>query len=301
MQDDDELIGQRLGAFRILSLLGRGAVARVYRAHQASLDREVALKVICLTPGQSPISVTRFERERQIMEKLVHPNILPIFSFDRNSEYLWIAMRLMEGGTLLDRNFPPTQCLAILTQIADALDFAHGHGVLHRDIKPQNILLDEQAIPYLSDFGVAKMAEQEGLTAPGCCPGTPKYMTPELLQGKPLDARSDQYSLGVLAYYLLTGQTPFQGSMIDVMKAHVQSPPPDPRTHRPDLPEATAEVLLKVLSKNPTRRYDNIRQFVKRLEDSFAQQPQEQSQPHHWLLQPWEKARTWLRRGRSHL
>ena len=263
----DDLIGQRLGAFTIKSLLGQGGMARVYRAHQHSLEREVALKVIRRIPGDAQDVVARFQREKQVMQKLEHGNILPIYDYASNADYLWIAMRLVEGGTLGDHPVAPEKTASIVRQLASALDFAHSLGVIHRDIKPCNVLVEKGGDHlYLTDFGVAKMLEQEGLTAPGTTVGTPEYMSPEQLQGKELDGRSDQYSLAVMAYQFATGKLPFEGSLLEVMTQHMKATPVSPSKVNPKLPEAASQAILKALSKNPADRFETTVQFAQVLE-----------------------------------
>lgn len=244
-------------------------MASVYRARQHSLEREVALKVIRRLPGVGHDLVARFQREKQVMQKLEHPNILPIYDYASNTEYLWIAMRLVEGGTLQDRIdagvTPPDRAAQMILQLARALDFAHQHGVVHRDLKPSNVLVDKGNHLYLTDFGVAKMLEQEGLTAPGLTVGTPEYMSPEQLAGQDLDGRSDQYALGILAYQLMTGQLPFQGNLMEVMKGHMKETPPSPRQYNMLLPEAAERVLLRCLSKKPSDRFASTTEFAESL------------------------------------
>lgn len=253
----EELIGEKLGAFTIQARVGQGGMASVYRAHQHSLDRVVALKVIRRIPGDSMDVVARFQREKQMMQKLEHPNILPIYDYASNADYLWIAMRLVEGGTLPEAQVPLEKLGSIARQLGSALDFAHSHGVVHRDIKPHNVLVDGDHL-YLTDFGVAKMLEQEGLTAPGMAVGTPEYMSPEHLSMKDLDGRSDQYALAVMIYQLACGRLPFSGNMMEVMTAHMRTPPPPPDK----LPSGASAAILKAMAKKPEDRYPSCSEFA---------------------------------------
>ncbi|MBS2036733.1 serine/threonine-protein kinase [bacterium] len=262
----DELIGQKLGAFTILSRLGQGGMASVYRAQQQSLDREVALKVIRRIPGDAQDLVARFQREKQMMQKLEHPNILPIYDYASNADYLWIAMRLVEGGTLPEGQTAPQRLASVARQLASALDFAHSHGVIHRDIKPHNVLVDRGEHLYLTDFGVAKMLEQEGLTAPGMAVGTPEYMSPEQLSLKEFDGRSDQYALAVMMYQLGCGHLPFTGNMVEVMTAHMRTPPPAPT----GLPAGASAAILKALAKDPNQRFASCSEFAEALAEGLA-------------------------------
>jgi tRNA A-37 threonylcarbamoyl transferase component Bud32 len=261
----EELVGQKLGGFTIQARVGQGGMASVYRAQQHSLDREVALKVIRRIPGDSMDLVARFQREKQMMQKLEHPNILPIYDYSSNADYLWIAMRLVEGGTLPETPTSPERLVSIARQLGSALDFAHTHGVIHRDIKPHNVLVDRGDHLYLTDFGVAKMLEQEGLTAPGMAVGTPEYMSPEHLSLKDLDGRSDQYALAVMIYQLGCGHLPFTGNMMEVMTAHMRTAPPSP----PGLPRGAAAAILKAMAKDPSERFFTCAEFAEALAAGF--------------------------------
>ena len=261
----DDLVGQKLGNFTIQSRVGQGGMASVFRAQQHSLDREVALKVIRRIPGDTMDVVARFQREKQMMQKLEHPNILPIYDYASNADYLWIAMRLVEGGTLPEGLTPPDRLVSIARQLGSALDFAHSLGVVHRDIKPHNVLVDRGDHLYLTDFGVAKMLEQEGLTAPGMAVGTPEYMSPEHLSLKELDGRSDQYALAVMIYQLGCGHLPFTGNMMEVMTAHMRTPPPAPT----NLPRGAGAALLKALAKDPKERFATCGEFADALAAGF--------------------------------
>ena len=262
----DELIGQKLGGFTILSRLGQGGMASVFRAQQQSLDREVALKVIRRIPGDSHDLVARFQREKQMMQKLEHPNIAPIYDYASNADYLWIAMRLVEGGTLPETQASPERLASVARQLGSALDFAHSHGVVHRDVKPHNVLMDRGGHLYLTDFGVAKMLEQEGLTAPGMAVGTPEYMSPEHLSLKELDGRSDQYALAVMIYQLGCGRLPFSGNMMEVMTAHMRTLPPAPS----GLPAGAANAILKAMAKDPNERFATCGEFAEALAAGLA-------------------------------
>lgn len=261
----DDLVGQKLGGFTIQARVGQGGMASVYRAQQHSLDREVALKVIRRIPGDTMDLVARFQREKQMMQKLEHPNILPIYDYASNADYLWIAMRLVEGGTLPEALTSPERLVSVARQLGSALDFAHSHGVVHRDIKPHNVLVDRGDHLYLTDFGVAKMLEQEGLTAPGMAVGTPEYMSPEHLSLKDLDGRSDQYALAVMIYQLACGRLPFSGNMMEVMTAHMRTAPPPPT----GLPPGASAAILKAMAKDPGERFATCGEFAEALAAGF--------------------------------
>jgi serine/threonine protein kinase len=266
----DDLLEQRLGSFTVKKMLGQGGMAAVYRAVQHGLGREVALKVIHRIPGDAQDLVARFQREKEVMQKLEHPNILPIYDYASNASYLWIAMRLVEGGALEARAYPLDRVSAILRQLASALDFAHSQGVVHRDIKPANVLVDASGHLYLTDFGVAKMLEQEGLTAPGVALGTPEYRAPEQLRNEELTGACDQYQMAVMVYQMVTGRLPFEGSMMDMLTAHVKTPPENPRKYRAELPEAAADAILKALAKEPSQRFSNLSEFAQAFESGLG-------------------------------
>ena len=203
--------GSTLGPFRIIALLGRGGMASVYKAYQAKLDRHVALKVLPQEFLHDPAFAKRFEREARVVAKLEHPNIVPIYDYGIDDGIPWMAMRMLQAGSLanllkrgrLDRR----RVVAILTQVADALDHAHANGVIHRDVKPSNVLLDERERVYVGDFGFAHMVEGSiVLTRTGMIAGTPQYMAPEQVESMKVDRRADIYALGIVAYEMLTGQ-----------------------------------------------------------------------------------------------
>ena len=268
--ETDDLIGERLGGFRIVALLGKGAMARVYRARQDLLNREVALKVIRRIPGDTADSAARFQREKTVLQKLDHPHIMPIYDYAANAEYLWIASPLVEGGTLEDRlkqgPLSLSEVVKVVNQLGGAVDEADDRGVVHRDIKPSNVMIDRQESGdhfYLTDFGVAKLLEAEGLTAPGTTLGTPEYMSPEQVLGRPMGGPSDQYSLGIMVYQLLSGKQPFTGKMMAVMQAQAKSSPP---SLGKTVPSAVEKALFQALAKDPTKRYASCADFARALE-----------------------------------
>jgi formylglycine-generating enzyme required for sulfatase activity/serine/threonine protein kinase len=263
-----DLDGTTLGAYRIVERIGRGGMATVYRAYHAAMNREVAIKVLPEEHATDPDFRTRFEREAQTVANLRHPYILPVFDYgeDRNISYL--VMPYIPTGTLkkylIDSSpLPFDTIISIITHLGEALDYAHRQGVIHRDVKPDNVLFDEESNPLLTDFGLTRMMEGgASLTGTGVI-GTPAYMSPEQGQGKRLDHRSDIYSLGVILYEMVTGQVPFSADTpVAVIFKHVSDPLPMPKSKRPDLPDNAQQVLLKALAKDPEDRWESCGAMV---------------------------------------
>ena len=223
--------GDQIGGYEIDDVLGMGGMAVVYKARQLSLDRPVALKVLSGHLARDPEFRARFRREGVLAAALEHPHIIPVYEAGEDDGTAFIAMRLVDGVTLADRiadkDLSGTTALRMLADIADALDTAHAHGLIHRDVKPQNILITNGDHAYLTDFGVAKGTETIGLTSTGQFIGSVNYASPEQIRGEELTARSDVYSLAVVAFHALSGQLPFaRDTDAGVMHAHLTDPPP---------------------------------------------------------------------------
>ncbi len=265
-----DFVGKRLaqGSYEILSVLGTGGMATVYRARQRSMDREVAIKVIAGQIAANPDFITRFKREASVISKLEHPHILPVYDFGDEDGIVYLVMRLVDGGALDTRlrigALPMAQASRMFTQIASALTYSHLRGIVHRDLKPNNILLDKTDNPYLMDFGIAKVIESDThLTATGTIMGTPAYMAPEQWRAEDLDSRTDIYALGIMLYQMLTGTLPFKGDTpYALMYQHMDSTPPSPLVLRPNLPRSINAVLDKALAKRKEDRYSSADEFA---------------------------------------
>lgn len=273
---------KQIGQYEVRGVLGRGGMAVVYRAYQPNLHREVAVKVILGRYSDDPAFVARFQREAQAIASLHHPNILTIYEYGQDGDFTFIVTELLTGNTLRDRlekPMPLADAAHFISQIASALDYAHKRGIIHRDVKPPNILLDEHDRAVLSDFGIAKILEEnDGLTGTGISVGTPDYMSPEQASGDPLDGRCDQYSLGVVAYEMIAGVKPFSGETpISVVLGHINKPLPDPRQFNPNIKPEVIAVLEKVLAKKPENRFANCIEFARAFEWAISYQGQDET------------------------
>jgi serine/threonine protein kinase len=261
-------VGETLGQYRIIAKIGQGAMASVFKAYQPSLDRYVALKVLPISFAvDNPIFVERFEREAKSVARLHHPNILPIYDFGVDKDYSYIVMRYVEGAqTLLHvmaHSLSTDRAVELLGQVADALDYAHNHNIVHRDVKPSNILIDGKWA-LLSDFGLVKMlGTNTRLTETGLSIGTPAYTSPEQAKGLTVDHRTDIYALGVILYEILTGTIPHNDSTpLSILLKRVTQPPLPPRTINPEIPESVDQVLLRALDPDPEARYDRATDLI---------------------------------------
>ncbi len=213
-----DLTGQVFGQYKLGARIGKGGMAAVYRARQESMDRDVAIKVMAAELAHNEEFVARFEREARVIARLQHPHILPVIDFGRSGEFVYLVMRMVDGGTLSDRLIEGSLTIEhvnrFLSQVGSALEYAHQRGVIHRDLKPNNVLLDDADNTYLTDFGIAKMIAgvtgNQALTSTGAVMGTPAYMAPEQWRSEPVDARTDIYALGIILYEMLIGGLPFQ-------------------------------------------------------------------------------------------
>ncbi|MBK9925588.1 MAG: serine/threonine protein kinase [Anaerolineales bacterium] len=259
-----------IGRYEIKKELGRGGMATVYHAFDTSFNREVAIKILPREFLHNPQFLDRFQREVKTIAQLEHPAIVPVYDVGEHDGIPYFVMRYMPGGSLSDMikkgRFSPEDTARIVERLASALSYAHRKGVIHRDLKPDNILFNEDAYPFISDFGIAKISEsQTNLTGSGII-GTPAYMSPEQATGDALDHRSDVYGLGVIVYQMLTGQQPYNADTpMGVAIKHVTDPVPDIRLIASDLSEELADVMKKVLAKNRDERYSSAVEFARAL------------------------------------
>lgn len=268
----EDLTGKQLSSYQIVAPLGEGGMAAVYKAYQPGMDRYVALKILPRHFARDPQFVARFEQEAKVLAKLQHPHILPVFDYGEADGYTYIVMPFLQSGDLTDllkgQPLSLAQTGRIISQIGDALDYAHSQGLIHRDVKPSNVLLDERGNCLLTDFGIAKIVESSSnLTATGGILGTPAYMSPEQGLAQKLDGRSDIYSLGIMLYELATGRVPYQAETpMAVVIKHMNDPLPPPRQVNSALPEAVERVILKALAKQPENRYATAGEMVRALQ-----------------------------------
>ena len=281
---------QEVGPYRIVSQIGRGGMATVFKAYHAALDRYVAIKVPVASFQANPEVLARFKREVKIIAKLDHPNIIPIYDVNEFEGTPYLVMRFVEGRTLREfltqykKPVSLTTIMTIMRAVTSALAFAHQKQVLHRDVKPSNIMLGNDGNVYLMDFGLARIvAEADATLSKDIVLGTPYYISPEQAKGEPLDERTDLYSLGVVLYELLTGRVPFTGeSPSIVVYHHIASPPPPPSLLNPNVSPAMEQVVLKALAKDRNQRFASASEMMQALVQvvqSEAETPPPQAVP----------------------
>lgn len=266
------LLGRHLGRYHIQEEIGRGGMARVYRAYDPQLQRQIALKVLAPQLALDTEYIQRFQREAIIAANLHHPNIVTIYDVSEIEGLHFIAMEYIRGRSLHaiinERGaLGLPNAVAIISAVGSALDFAHRQGAIHRDVKPHNIMINISGRVLLADFGIAQMPETRGdrLTRTGIFIGTPEYISPEQASARHVDGRSDLYSLGITAYELITGTVPFSGATPQLMIAHLQSAPPPLATLDPQQPPELDSVLARALAKNPDTRYQTGAAFAEAL------------------------------------
>ena len=263
----DPMIGRVLGPYEILERVGAGGMGTVYRAVHVGLGQARAIKLLPPSLAADRVLVERFMREARTAASLHHPNVVRIYDVGETEGTYYLVMELVAGRSLrehriAERGLSNARVIGLLRQLAEALDAAHAVGIIHRDVKPANAIVGPNDRLTLVDFGIARMVEGTRLTGAGLI-GTPEYMAPELLRGRPPGPSVDQYALGIVAYELLTGRLPFSGATTPaIMFSHVHEAPPPPRQLRPDLPPAAEAVLLRQLAKDPEERYPTAQAFV---------------------------------------
>jgi len=270
----------RLGRFQIRKELGRGAMGVVYEAHDPALDRTVALKTVMLT-GDAAERATyeaRFMQEARAAGRLSHPAVITIYDVGREGELAWIAMERLHGVDLreqLAKARPPAKAaLTIAMQVAEGLAYAHQTGVVHRDIKPANIMLLRGGRAKIMDFGIARLHASDVKTQTGVVLGTPKYMSPEQLAGRPLDHRSDIFSLGAVLFEMLTGQPPFTGTDVSQLMHNIaHAVHVAPTRLAPGLPAVLDLIVARALEKSPEQRYQDAQELVDDLHSALSELP----------------------------
>jgi predicted Ser/Thr protein kinase len=265
---ETELAREALSSeYEIVEEIGRGGMAVVYRASEKGLQRDVAIKVL---PPQFRFDddfVQRFQREARIAAGLEHPHIVPIYRVGQSGDVIYIVMKLLRGQALSDRlrergTLPPAEVARVMSEVASALAYAARRGVVHRDVKPDNVMLDTDDRCIVTDFGIARSAAESQLTTTGMSVGTPRYMSPEQARAKPLDGRSDLYSLGIVGYECLVGRTPFEADdPMGMLMAHINSPVPRPRLDDEEA-RAVYAVIERLLAKDPRARYQAAEEVV---------------------------------------
>lgn len=275
--------GTQVGSYVIDDLLGRGGMGVVYKAFHPRLARWAAIKVLP-TVVDSQDALFRFEREARAIAKLRHRHILSVFDFGEFNGQPYMVVEYMPSGTLLERMpkqpLNTVQAVSLLRPLAEALDYAHAQGILHRDVKPANVFLDAELQPVLADFGLVQMRDEESLTATGMVSGTPTHISPEQATGQPLSGATDQYALAIIAFQVLAAELPFHGGdVMGLLYAHVNSPIPAASTRNPELHPMVDLVLARALAKKPADRYPSCTEFVNQLEAAGAGRVDQRSVP----------------------
>jgi serine/threonine protein kinase len=265
--------GQYIGKYRVKSELGRGGMGAVYLAEQPGLGREVAIKQLIQSAATDPIALQRFMQEAQVMARTSHPNLVQVHDLELTGDANYIVLEFVRGKSLRDwierGPIPPPQVFAIMHGVLQALDYAHKHAIVHRDMKPENVLLSDEGMVKVADFGIARLTDDSAVggtaTKTGTTVGTPQYMSPEQVSSSKVDGRSDLYSGGIMFYELVAGQPPFTAGASDgpftLMAKHVQAPPQPPSVYRPGLDLELEQLILKAISKRPEDRFQTGQEF----------------------------------------
>jgi serine/threonine protein kinase len=268
-----DLVGKTLGSYLLVEMIGTGGLATVYKALQPELERWVAIKVLHYKERKALI---RFQREAQAIARLRHGNIVIVYGYGEEGSWPYIVMEYVEGGTLADRlSGKPMDWVNVINlaiSIGEALAYAHGQGVIHRDVKPSNILMPQEDWPLLADFGLVKLVDSDvSVTGAGISIGTPAYVAPEQARGEEVDHRSDIYSLGVVLFEMVTGRWPFDyPNPNKILLAHMNEPVPSPHELNPECPSGLEHVILTAMEKSAADRYASMQGMVDALKDVLA-------------------------------
>src|SRR5438477_7148597 len=264
-----------IGKYRVKGELGRGGMGAVYLAEQPGLGREVAIKE--LIQSADPVALKRFLQEAQVMARTSHPNLVQVHDMELQGNVNYLVLEFIRGRSLRDwmnqSEIPPPQVFAVMHGVLQALDYAHRHAIVHRDMKPENVLISDEGMVKVADFGIARLLDDTGVggtaTKTGTTVGTPAYMSPEQVTTSKVDGRSDLYSAGIVCYEVFCGRPPFEATEADgpftLFAKHVQAPPPPPTVIRPGLDPPLETVILKSLSKRPEDRYQTGAEFDREL------------------------------------
>jgi serine/threonine-protein kinase len=284
------------GRYELEELVGTGGMSSVYKARDRLLERDVALKVLHDRFAADPETIERFRREARAVAQLSHPNVVTVIDRGEDGGRQFIVFEYVEGESLkalADRTgpLPVRLALELATQIARALAYAHDRGIVHRDVKPQNVLLNGDGKPKVTDFGIARTVDVDGVTQTGTVMGTSSYIAPEQASGDPVGPATDVYSLGVVLYELLAGQPPFGGeNFVAVALRHVHEPVPDLLARRPDVPPRVADAVTRALAKDPEARFSSMAEFADELSRCLAERAEEQD-PDATLVVPARRRR----------
>src|SRR5262245_42493934 len=265
-----DLAGRNLGPYRLLEQLGAGGMATVYKAYHAAMDRYVAIKVLPHHLAREPNFRARFQQAARVLARLAHRYTFPVYDAAEEDGIPYLVMRYTDGGdlnNLIAKGLTAARAAELVAQVSEALGYAHRRGVIHRDVKPANVLIGRDGDALLADFGIAKIYEDTlQLTGEGSMVGTPAYMAPEQLQGKSVDARTDIYALGVVLYQALTGECPFVAETpLAVAMMHLHNPLRPPSQLKQDIPESIERVILRAMAKNPADRFQTAEEMAEAL------------------------------------
>ncbi|MDH4226923.1 MAG: protein kinase [Deltaproteobacteria bacterium] len=253
--------------YTIKKTLGKGAMGVVYLAHDRVLERDVAIKELHSNLAQNSDLMDRFRLEAKVLARMTHPGIVQVYDFVEDGDKVWIVMEFVKGEDLSEyfkrkSRLSMEETVALGTQLAQALSYAHSLGIIHRDFKPANVLLTESGVPKIMDFGLAKLIESAHHTMAGTILGTPSFMSPEQASGQPADEKSDIYAFGVVLYRMVTGKLPFEGELASILAQHINTPPKPPKELNPEVPDSIQGLILNLMEKSPAKRAKDMATVV---------------------------------------